>query len=149
MDFGLKKLQKCDFEIFVFVFHVKTLGVEPKTRPGLGVVKKKLTKGPPPTAAEAGFIVILSSCIFWLFVQVAAIAHAQVLPFRHHQELKAPGQLQVVGRRRRRKRQSLLPQLAEEGKGGRRRRRRKKQKNEERRGLGSTRSCSVQPACGA
>jgi hypothetical protein len=42
-----------DFGIFVFVFHVKTpLGVEPKTTPGPGVVKKKNKKtsqeGPLP-----------------------------------------------------------------------------------------------------
>jgi hypothetical protein len=105
-------------------------------------VKKKLTRGPPATVAEGGFIVVLFSCIFLVFVQVTTIAPAQVLPFRQRQELIAGCQ-----RRRRRRRQSLLPQLAEEGKG--RRRRGKEEGEEERKkqtkreGVRHTRSCNV------
>jgi hypothetical protein len=51
-----------DFDIFVFVFHVKTLGVEPKTGLSSGVVKKKLTRGPLAIVEEGGFFVVL---FFW------------------------------------------------------------------------------------
>ncbi len=91
-----------DFGIFVFVFHVKTaLGVEPKTTPGPGVVKKQNKEKPhkrAPCLCGRGSLPSFLSCCFVLFyflvfMQVAATAPAQALPFRHREEFNALSQL--------------------------------------------------------
>jgi hypothetical protein len=88
----------------VFVFHVETpLGVEPKTTPGHGVVKKqKNKKNKPhkraPCHCGRGSLPSFLSCCFVLFyflvfMQVAATAPAQALPIRHREEFNALSQL--------------------------------------------------------
>lgn len=89
-----------DFGIFVFGFHVKTpLGVEPKATPGPGVEKekKKPHKRAPCHCGRGSLPSFLSCCFvlfyFLVFMQVAATAPAQALPFRHREDFSALSQL--------------------------------------------------------